>query len=167
MTNSENLTFQLNPTSFQADKTLINNLSSEYLKTGFTEERVSILKFEYENDLGSVLFNVDNFFTPSDGQFHLSAVLADICIQQIGVILSHMDIGAKVKDREIYLSSKSMKYRKPITAKKFTIDFEITKVEVKKNHKFYHANVKYERGAFVGKYIWVIPLIIDPVNNSV
>lgn len=145
--------------SNEDDKLRLDKLLSSYVNGGFCQDKVSIVKADFFEKSGSVTFEMDSYFMPSDNSFHLSSLMSQICVLHIGVIYSHLDTGSLIKNREVYLISESMEYKKPIRDLIFSINFEITNVVTKKHNKKYTANVDFNNGSFIGTYTWLIPLI--------
>lgn len=154
-------TASYNPENSDTDKARLKKLTSAYLDGGFHHDKVSIIEAQFHEHGGSLVFEMSDFFMPSDDEFHLSSILAEVCVLHAGVIYAHIDTGSSVKDREVYLRSSKMNFRKPIRDKRFTFDFTVTKKITKGPIKSYQATLDFNDGCFTGEYNWIIPLNSD------
>ncbi|MGR6872873.1 hypothetical protein ACU6U9_11320 [Pseudomonas sp. HK3] len=158
VTNDETGLSIYHPKKSDLDKARLKKLTSDYLDGGFHHDKVSISEAHFHEDGGSLVFEVNDFFMPSDAQFHLSSILAEVCVLHAGVIYAHIETGSCVKDREVYLRSSTIKYKRPIRDQRFTLDFTVTKKVTKGAIKSYDAILDFNDGCFTGEYSWIIPL---------
>ncbi len=141
-----------------SDITRLKKLSSSYLEGGFHHDKVSIIEANFYDNGGFLTFKMNDFFMPSDGAFHLSSILAEVCVLHAGVIYAHIDTGTAIKNREVYLQASTMSYKKAIRDQRFTLEFTVTSKVVKGAIKYYQASVDFNNGCFTGEYSWLIPL---------
>lgn len=146
------------PEKSPLDKDRLKKLTSSYIDGGFHSDDLSIINATFHENGGSIIFEMCDFFMPSDGEFHLSSLLAEVCVLHAGVVYSHIETGSTVKNREVYLRSSKMSYNKPIREQRFTLDFFVTNKVIKGHIKSYQATVNFNNGSFVGEYNWIIPL---------
>ena len=158
MVNDDTGIASYNPEISDIDKDRIKKLTSSYLDGGFHHDKLSIDQAEFYENGASLVFEMNEYFMPSDDEFHLSSILAEVCVLHAGVIYSHIETGSTVKNREVYLRSSSMNYIKLIREKRFTLDFNVTSKVVKGSTKHYQATLDFNDGCFTGEYNWIIPL---------
>jgi len=142
----------------ESDKIRLKQLTSPYIDGGFHNDNLTIIEAQFFENGGSVIFEMSDYYMPSDDEFHLSSLLAEVCVLHAGVIYSHIETGSKVKNREVYLRSSTMNYIKPIREQRFKFDFIVTNKVVKGNIKSYQATIDFNDGCFTGEYNWIIPL---------
>ena len=75
----------------------INGLLSPYIEGGFSDDVIAIEKVEFEKSEIRIKYKVKSFFMPSDGQFHLSSLVAEMCALRAGLIYGHLDNGLSKK----------------------------------------------------------------------
>ncbi len=158
MVDDEVGTAAYNTEKSELDKGRLKKLTSSYLNGGFHHDKVSIIEARFYESGAFLIFEMDDYFMPSDGEFHLSSILAEVCVLHAGVIYAHIDTGSVVKDREVYLQSSKMQFNKPIRGKRFTLAFTVTNAVEKGKIKYYQATLDFNDGCFTGEYSWVIPL---------
>lgn len=129
---------------------------SPYLIDGWKKDNISITKIDYEEGKISCLLNVNEYFTPADGEFHFTVPLAFIFIAQLGIIYGCLENGLPKKPGEIFLREINLQCR-TIISKKQDIQIEIklaskTKVQ---GGIYYIGVINIENGAMsgIGKYI--------------
>lgn len=142
----------------EEDRLRLKKLCSPYVDGGFRKDILEINEVELYEDAGFIVFTMSDFHMPSDGEFHLSSLMADVCLLHAGVIYSHVDTGSTIKDREVYLKSGSIRYLKPISERKFRLDFYITEKRISGPLKHYTSMIDFNNGCFVGEYSWMVPL---------
>jgi hypothetical protein len=142
----------------ETDKIRLNKLISPYLASGFHHDKVSIIEATFHDHGGILVFEMSDYFMPSDDEFHLSSILAEVCVLHAGVIYAHIDTGSAIKNREVYLRSSKMNYKKPIREKRFSFEFTVINKVIKGAMKSYQATLNFNDGCFTGEYQWIIPL---------
>ena len=130
-------------------------ISSDYLGTGYKDddfEMVTVL-LEEQRIIGTV--KVNRFFPSMNGDFHLSSAMGAIWIQQLGVIYTMRDIGATVKDREVWLRKFSMQCRSRIVSlDSILLELAITSKAERGGRIFYRGDYDIDVGSFVGSMSW-------------
>ena len=149
------------PNECKKDHIRLKKLMSSYLDGGFHQDILSIEEVTFYEKSGAILFRVKDFFMPSDGQFHVSSILTELCISHAGVMYSHVDNGLSEKKHEVYLRSSSIVFKKPIRDQQILLTFNILKKVVKGPVVFYQANMDFNHGSFIGKVNWIMPLVTE------
>ena len=132
-------------------------ISSDYLATGYKDddfEMVNVL-LEEQRIIGAV--KVNRFFPSMNGDFHLSSAMGAIWIQQLGVIYTMRDIGASVKDREVWLREFALRCRgRIVSLDSILLELEITSKIKRGGRIFYRGNYDIDVGSFVGSMSWFL-----------
>ena len=96
---------------------------------------------------------------PSDGEFHLSIMMASLWISQLGIIYACHDNGLTRKEGEAYMRNFSLKCRKRIIElQDILIELEFTSKMVRNNTAHYRTNVDVDIGSFTGNMVFFMPL---------
>ena len=130
-------------------------ISSDYLRAGYKEDdfELTSIVVEEKRVIGTV--RVNRFFSPMDGEFHLSSAMGTIWIQQFAVIYAFHDSGVTVKDREVYLREFSMKCRSRIVnLENIPLELAVTSRGERSGRIFYRADYDIDVGGFVGRICW-------------
>ena len=143
---------------------MLESIKSSYLVDGYKEDILKLVDYEYKkNDRGfgqlSFELEVESFSIPSDGVFHLSAITAEVWIQQATIVLAHLDNNLPKKKTEVYLLERSTKYKKVISSKKISLIVQIIKQRKVKSNIFYTASISINGDSFTGdgKFIFQLP----------
>ena len=133
--------------------------SSAYLGGGYKEDNFELtnVMIGEQRALGSV--RICSFFPPSDGEFHLSSIMALILFSQLTTIYTCYDNGLTRKTEEIYVRNFHMKCRKRIVElNDILIECEITSKAVRNEVVHYRGNFDIDVGSFTGKASWFMPI---------
>ena len=133
--------------------------SSAYLGGGYKEDNFELtnVMIGEQRALGSV--RVCSFFPPSNGEFHLSSIMALIWLSQLTTIYSCYDNGLTRKTEEVYIRNFHMKCRKRIVElNDILLECEITSKAVRNEVVHYRGNFDIDVGSFTGKASWFMPI---------
>lgn len=111
----------------ELDRIRLKKLTSSYVDGGFHQDKLCITEAIFYESGGYMAFEMEDYFMPSDGEFHLSSLLAETCLLHAGVVYSHVDNGLTVKQYEVYLRSIQFNFKKPIRDTNFSLEFDIKK----------------------------------------
>ncbi|HWA52499.1 MAG TPA: hypothetical protein VG895_05650 [Patescibacteria group bacterium] len=101
---------------------------SEYLFDGLQKEKYVFTSVEIDTKEGKItgLVNIENFFMPLDGKFHLSSVMNIMISSQLMMAYIFYNLG-EYKKQEVYNLKEEWRYRKPINKSK-DIKYQVTQI---------------------------------------
>ncbi|MGF1741860.1 hypothetical protein L4C34_12425 [Vibrio profundum] len=136
----------------------INGLLSPYIEGGFSDDDIAIEKVEFDKREIRIKYKVKSFFMPSDGQFHLSSLVAEMCALRAGLIYGHLDNGLSKKENEVYLLSYSIRCSKPIREMEFGFKMSIVKKIKRNSGSIYKVRFSIGNDNFVGSGSFFMPI---------
>lgn len=138
----------------------LQQYSSPYLQSGYKEDEYTVRSIEINDEFDTFIATIDitDYYLPSDGQFHLSALTCSRVMQQLLIIFTFKYL-QRPKDAEIFVLSEKCKFRKLVTDTK-NIPFKVDAVQVteKRGKLFFNAAFDVGEGAFLGEACWCLPI---------
>ncbi len=132
---------------------------SAYLSGGYREDEFEFREVFVGERSATALVDVNAYFGPSDGEFHLSGSMAMIWISQLSVIFTCYDNGMQQKNQEMYLRSFQLKCHQRVSElKNIPLSIEITAKNIRSGLAHYRSEFDIGDGRFTGKKMWYVPV---------
>lgn len=132
---------------------------SEYLMGGYRQDRSSLTHVEIAGGKIEGFINVEEYFMPSEGQFHFTVPLSLLWVSQLAIIYACIDNNISSKKGESYLTKWNITCKKPIIQTKqikITMILE-SKRQLKKNF-LYRGSFDICNKSFYGKASFIFPV---------
>ncbi|HLB57054.1 MAG TPA: hypothetical protein VJK30_06990 [Coxiellaceae bacterium] len=141
------------------DLNKIKPLTSQYIASGYKKDNISIASLERTEDGLIACIDVDDFFIPSDGQYHFTAFHAQLVVSQLIIIHGCLTLGLHKKSGEAYMREFKMKLKKKINKHKgILVVAHYDKMRIKNKNAFINSTFSFEDKSFYGEISAVIPL---------
>jgi len=137
----------------------IKPLMSEYIKHGYKKDDVVISSLEIFDRSIVANIDVENYFMPTDGQYHFTALHTELCVIQMLIIYTCSTLEMTKKPGEAYLREFQMKMKRKINkTKNICIHVEIEKFKMIKKNVFVKGKFDVEERSFYGEICGILPL---------
>lgn len=132
---------------------------SPYLMGGWRQDTLVLETVDVDDGYVRGTVCAVEFFLPGDGRFHLTIPSVFIWVSQLAIIYGCWEQKLPRKPGEIYVRDIQLKCKRPVNDPR-QIDFELTLASKRAMPEgiFSSGNISVDRGAFVGKGRFVLPV---------
>lgn len=114
----------------------LNPLIARYLTDGFRQDVITLDSVTHQPSKIKARFLVKEHFLPSDGMFHLSAVMASLCVSQLGMVLASLECDLESKPYDLYLLDLRLQFKEVSRDLDFPATLTVLKHVTRKNQHF-------------------------------
>lgn len=114
----------------------ISPLIAKYLDHGFRQDVITLDSVSHQPSAIKARFLVKEHFLPSDGLFHLSGVMATLCLSQLGMVLASLECNLQSKPYDLYLMDSHLQFKKISRDLDFPATLTVVKHVTRKNQHF-------------------------------
>lgn len=132
--------------------------TSDYLSGGYQQDELEWTRVRVSEKGIEGLLRVKRSFTPMDGVFHLSGLMAMVWVFQLATIFSCYDNGHKEKLDEFILRDFRLKCRRPVAqVSDIKVEIMVDSKAVTRGMIHYRTQFKIGGGKLSGIVTWFIP----------
>lgn len=133
---------------------------SEYLMGGYRQDQSSLTHIEIESGKIEGFINIEDYFRPSDGQFHFTVPLSLLWVSQLAIIYACLDNHLSSKQGESYLNKWNIVCKKPILqTHQINIKILLMSKRKFKNNFVYKGNFDICNKSFYGQASFIFPVL--------